>query len=133
MTKKTTLTPERLEKGREALTKIYGEQAAEYVASNVGTPYTDETVGRLFGEVWERPGLSLRDRRLLVLGATAMLGRADLVEFQVYGGLQGGDFDREQLDEAIFQLAYYVGWGNASALTHGTNAALEKFEAAQKK
>lgn len=131
MTKKTTLSPERLQKGHEVLTKVYGKQAADYITSEVGTPYTDETVGRLFGEVWDRPGLSVRDRRLLVLGATAMLGRQDLVEFQVIGGLQGGDFDREQLDEAIFQLAYYVGWGNASALTRGVTSALEKFEASK--
>lgn len=131
MSKKTSLSDERLAKGHEAMTRIYGKQTADWVVSNVGTPYTDETVGRLFGEVWERPGLSLRDRRLLVLGATAMLGRPDLVEFQVMGGLQGGDFDREQLDEAVFQLAYYVGWGNASALSQGVTSALNKFEASK--
>lgn len=124
--KKTSLSQESLDKGHEVLTRVYGEQAADYIVSEAGTPYTDETIGKLFGEVWDRPGLSIRDRRLLVLGATAMLGRADLVEFQVIGGLQGGDFDKEQLDEAVFQLAYYCGWGNASALTRGVSSALEK-------
>ena len=125
------MSKERLEKGHEVLTRVYGKQTADYVSSAAGTPYTDETIGRLFGEVWDRPGLSLRDRRLLVLGATAMLGREDLVAFQVGGGIQGGDFDKAQLDEIIFQLAYYVGWGNASALTKGVGAALAAAEAAK--
>ena len=116
---------QRRAKGAEALTEIYGAEAAAYIVSEAGPPYVDETIDRLFGEVWSRPGLSLRDRRLLVLGATAMLGRADLVEFQVKGGLLNGDFDKEQMDEATLQLAYYVGWGNASAFTRGVTAALD--------
>ena len=119
---------QRQAKGAVALKEIYGEDTANYVMSAAGTPYTDTTIETLFGDVWTRPGLSLRDRRLLVLGATAMLGRADLVEFQVKGGLQNGDFDKEQLDEATLQLAYYVGWGNASALTQGISAALAATE-----
>jgi alkylhydroperoxidase/carboxymuconolactone decarboxylase family protein YurZ len=115
---------QRRAKGAEALKEIYGPEAAAYIVSEAGTPYVDETIDRLFGEVWNRPGLSLRDRRLLVLGATAMLGRADLVEFQVRGGLLNGDFDKEQMDEATLQLAYYVGWGNSSAFTKGVSAAL---------
>lgn len=131
MENNTSLSDERFAKGYDALKKIYGKPTADYVISAESTPYTDETIGRLFGEVWDRPGLSMRDRRLLVLGATAMLGRADLVQFQVAGGLQGGDFDKEQLDEAVFQLAYYVGWGNASALSQGVTAALAAADAAK--
>lgn len=112
-------------KGAEVLKKIYGEEMAGYITAEPSSPYVDETIERLFGEVWDRPGLSIRDRRLLVLGATAMLGRPDLVEVQVKGGLLSGDFDKEQLDEATFQLAYYVGWGNASALSRGISAALK--------
>ena len=123
-TDKQATAAERRAKGAEKLKEIYGPEAAAYIVSEAGTPYVDETIDRLFGEVWDRPGLSLRDRRLLVLGATAMLGRADLVEFQVRGGLQNGDFDKEQMDEATLQLAYYVGWGNSSAFTKGVSAAL---------
>jgi alkylhydroperoxidase/carboxymuconolactone decarboxylase family protein YurZ len=45
-----------------------------------------EIVGHQFGDVWAHPALSIRDKRLRVLGATAMLGRADLIEIQVSGG-----------------------------------------------
>ena len=46
-------------------------------------PFPSKTAEILFGEIWNRPQLSIRDRRLLVIGATAMLGRADLIEQQV--------------------------------------------------
>lgn len=92
-------------------------------------PFSRQTVETLFGEVWGRPGLPVRDRRLLVLGAVSMLGRSDLVKVQVLGGLRSGDFTEDQLREAVLQLAFYCGWPNATALEHGVNGALEAFEA----
>lgn len=129
MTTDSTYKEQQRAKGIEALKTIYGEQSAAYIAAAPSSPYVDETVEHLFADVWSRPGLSLRDRRLLVLGATAMLGRADLVEIQVKGGLLNGDFDKEQLEEATLQLAYYVGWGNSSAVSAGISAALKSLEA----
>jgi 4-carboxymuconolactone decarboxylase len=114
-----------LAKGAEVLTRIYGPDGAAPVVAMADSPFVSETVTNLFGQVWDRPGLSIRDRRLLVLGATAMLGRADLVETQVKGALLGGDMDAEQLEEAVLQLAFYTGWGNATAMWQGVQAALK--------
>jgi len=47
--KKTSLSKEQLDKGHEVLTRVYGKQAADYITSEAGTPYTDETIGKLFG------------------------------------------------------------------------------------
>lgn len=116
---------QRLARGEEVLKKVYGPEGAGPIVSLASSPFVGETVKNLFGEVWDRPGLSIRDRRLLVLGATAMLGRADLVETQVKGALLGGDMDAEQLEEAVLQLAFYTGWGNATAMWQGVQAALK--------
>jgi len=88
------------------------------------TPMLEKTVDHLFGEIWSRPGLSVRDRRLLVLGATAALGRADLIEIQVRGALHNGELTAEQLREAVLHLHYYVGWGNGTQVNNGVEAAL---------
>ena len=82
-----------------------------------------ETVDQLFGAIWNRPGLSVRDRRLLVLGATAMLGKPELVEAQARGALLNEELTEAQLEEAVLQLAYYVGWGNATSTWQGVQAA----------
>ena len=88
------------------------------------TPMLDDTIDHLFGEIWSRPGLSVRDRRLLVIGATAALGRADLIEIQVRGALANDELTAQQLREAVLQLQYYVGWGNGTQLHNGVEAAL---------
>lgn len=112
----------RMQRGHEMLDLIYGEGSSAIMSSAKGA-YIEETVGHLFGEVWSRPHLSLRDRRLLVLGATAALGRKDLVEIQVRGALAAGEFTDAELDEAALMLAFYIGWGNGSATWQGIAAA----------
>ncbi len=93
------------------------------------TPLSERTVGELFGGVWTRPGLSVRDRRLLVLGVAATLDRADLIEVQVRGALLNGEIEPEQIDEIILHLAYYVGWPKVSAIQKGAYAALASVRA----
>jgi 4-carboxymuconolactone decarboxylase len=97
------------------------------------TPVLEKTVEHLFGEIWNRPGLSVRDRRLLVIGATAALGRADLIEIQVRGALANGELSAEELREAVLHLQYYVGWGNGSQVNNGVEAALHAHEKEDKR
>lgn len=115
------ITEEEFAAGSELMTRIYGRPASGKFGQS---PYLDETVGHLFANVWGRPGLSLRDRRLLVLGCTAMIGRADLIEIQVKGALKSGDFKKDELDEMMLQLTYYAGWGNSTAVVKGMQAAI---------
>ncbi|MBV7706915.1 carboxymuconolactone decarboxylase family protein [Nocardia nova] len=120
--------PERTprERGLAVMDAVYGEGFSQNMPGD-STPFTDTTTEHLFGEVWARPGLSIRDRRLLVLGATAALGRPDLIRIQVGGALAARELTPAQLREAALQLAYYVGWGNATATHQGIEAALADF------
>ncbi|MCW2718329.1 carboxymuconolactone decarboxylase family protein [Pseudonocardia sp.] len=112
-----------LERGREMMDRVYGPGFSETLPAE-RDPMLDDTVGHLFGEIWNRPGLSVRDRRLLVLGATAALGRTDLIEIQVRGALANDELTPEQLREAVLQLHYYVGWGNGTQVHRGVEAAI---------
>ena len=111
-----------MQRGYKMVDAVYGEGSSDVMAGATGA-FIEETVGHLFGDIWSRPHLSLRDRRLLVLGATAALGRKDLVEIQVRGALANGEFTDAELDEAALMLAFYVGWGNGSATWQGIAAA----------
>jgi alkylhydroperoxidase/carboxymuconolactone decarboxylase family protein YurZ len=102
------------ERGLAAMDQVYGPGFSGTMPETT-EPYLDETVERLFADIWSRPGLSVRDRRLLVLGATAAIGRADLIQVQVRGALANHELTPDQLREAVPHLAYYVGWGNATA------------------
>lgn len=109
--------------GLKTMAAVYGTELANVMPED-RTPTLEMTIDHLFGEVWSRPGLSIRDRRLLVMGATAALGRADLIEVQARGALINGELSAEELEEAVLQLHFYVGWGNGSRVQEGVDAAL---------
>ncbi len=70
---------------------------------------TDEV---LFGDVWERPELSKRDRSLVTCAALVAMGRTEQMDFHFPNAIKNG-VTREQLVEMITHLAFYVGWPNA--------------------
>ncbi len=76
--------------------------------------YTDQV---LFDEVWERPGLSKRDRSLITVTALLTGGNVDQLRFHLPFAVQNG-VTQEELIEAITHLAFYAGWPKAmSAMT----------------
>jgi alkylhydroperoxidase/carboxymuconolactone decarboxylase family protein YurZ len=121
-----SITEESFAAGCKMMREVYGKDQPSPQMKLGLSPWTDETVGHLFADIWSRPGLSVRDRRLLVIGATAALGRADLIEIQVNGALENGELNKAELDEMVLQLAFYVGWGNTTAVMQGVGAALRR-------
>ena len=77
-------------------------------------PRLDEITQQvLFGDVWERPGLSKRDRSLITV-ATLIAGyRTNELPFHLKRALENG-VTREELVELITHLAFYAGWPPAS-------------------
>lgn len=71
----------------------------------------------LFGDVWERPELSKRDRSLVTCAALVALGKTEQMNFHFPRAVENG-VTREELIELITHLAFYAGWPNAiSAVT----------------
>lgn len=75
--------------------------------------YTDRV---LFDEVWERPGLSKRDRSLITVAALTAMGKTDQLQFHLGFARQNGVTDHE-LKEALLHLAFYSGWPNGMGAT----------------
>lgn len=75
--------------------------------------YTDRV---LFDEVWEREGLSRRDRSLVTVAALTALGKTDQLRFHLGYARQNGVSD-EELQEALLHLAFYCGWPNGMGAT----------------
>ena len=69
---------------------------------------------RLFGDLWKRPGLSVRDRSIATVAALITRNQtAELPEYLNYG-LDNG-VKPSEISEIITHLAFYAGWGNAMA------------------
>ena len=66
----------------------------------------------LFGDVWERPGLSKRDRSLVTVAALVALYRANELPGHLRRARDNG-VTREELVELITHLAFYSGWPTA--------------------
>jgi 4-carboxymuconolactone decarboxylase len=72
--------------------------------------YTDKV---LFGDVWERPGLSPRDRSLVTVATLVAMYRTNELPFHLGRALENG-VTKDELIELITHLAFYAGWPPAS-------------------
>jgi 4-carboxymuconolactone decarboxylase len=66
----------------------------------------------LYGDIWERPELSKRDRSLITVAALIALNRPDQLRSHLRIARQNG-VTQEELIETITHLAFYTGWPNA--------------------
>ena len=66
----------------------------------------------VFGDIWERPGLSKRDRSLVVVATLVALCRTDQLRGHLQRALANG-VTKEELVELITHLAFYSGWPTA--------------------
>ena len=78
--------------------------------------FFDVMIEQLFAEVWTRPGLSQKDRRLITMGAIAALGEPDTFCIQVKAGVKNGEFTPDEAREMIIHLVQYVGYPRAAGL-----------------
>jgi 4-carboxymuconolactone decarboxylase len=79
----------------------------------------------LFGDVWERPQLSKRDRSLIVCATLIATYRPEQLRGHLQRALHNG-VTKEELSEVITHLAFYAGWPAAMS---AANIAREVFEA----
>jgi 4-carboxymuconolactone decarboxylase len=70
------------------------------------------TADVLFGDIWERPGLSQRDRSLITVATLMALYRTDQLRGHIRRAEENG-VTRDDLAELITHLAFYAGWPNA--------------------
>ncbi len=66
----------------------------------------------LFGDVWERPNLSKRDRSLATVSALIALNRTEQLRFHLKRAL-GNGVTKDEVIEVITHLAFYSGWPNS--------------------
>jgi 4-carboxymuconolactone decarboxylase len=88
----------------------------------------DMSVGHLFGDVWGRPGLSLRDRQLVTLAANVALVRPSGNHSHYLSSLHLGITKRE-ICEVLIQVGHYAGW---PALSNGVRQFTEILEEQKK-
>jgi 4-carboxymuconolactone decarboxylase len=92
-------------KGLEKMNEVYAWEMPD-----VPGEFFALTVEHLFGRIWTRPGLSMRDRRMMLIAVLTTLNQEELLEVQVNAVLQNGELTREELREMAIFLTHYVGF-----------------------
>lgn len=82
---------------------------AQQLFGEFAPKFAELTANVLYADVWERAGLSKRDRSLVTVSALIALNRHDQLRSHLALARQNG-LTREELAEAITHLAFYSGW-----------------------
>jgi 4-carboxymuconolactone decarboxylase len=88
----------------------------------------DLTEDVLFGDVWERPQLSKRDRSMITCAALIATGKTEQMDFHFPNAINNG-VTEEEIVEMITHLAFYVGWPNAMSAANRAKALFAKKDA----
>ena len=99
-------------RGLAKMNEVYGWE----MPNIEGDPYFDLTVDHLFADIWTRPGLSMREKRMMTLTVVTAVGNADLAEIQTNAALANGELTVEELKEMAVFLTHYLGFPLGSKL-----------------
>lgn len=103
---------ERRDAGMKVRRKVLGDAHVDRAVANT-TPLTAEFQDLItryaWGEIWTRPGLDERTRRILVLGTLVALGRFEEFRMHATAALSDGGFSENDLKEIVLQQAIYCG------------------------
>ncbi|WP_395692446.1 carboxymuconolactone decarboxylase family protein [Nocardioides sp.] len=104
--------PEVRRRGLERMEQVYG-----FDMTDGSGDFFRYTADHLFADIWNRPGLSDRDRRLLLIGLLAGSGGHDVLTIQVPAAYAAGELDEDELREIVIFLCHYAGWPNGARLS----------------
>jgi 4-carboxymuconolactone decarboxylase len=102
---------------REVLGNAHVDKAVAQT-TELTAEFQDLLTRYAWGEIWTRPGLDVRTRRVLVLGTLIALGRFDEFRMHARAALAEGGFSPEDLKEIVLQQAVYCGIPSANTAFH---------------
>ncbi|MDR3416859.1 MAG: carboxymuconolactone decarboxylase family protein [Nevskia sp.] len=103
------------DKGRELFDEVYCGDLGELPPAG-SSRFIDYMLETLFGTLWADETLSIRDRRLLLIGAIAAQGDETTLAIQLRSALKRGELTPAQMEALAMFLTQYVGYPKGSRL-----------------
>jgi 4-carboxymuconolactone decarboxylase len=94
------------EKGLEWFDRVMGFRPP--VVPN--DPFLDTTVDHLFANVWSRPGLGIKERRIATLVILMQMGNEQTLRLHFGAAMKQKQLSDPEIDELILHVAHYAGW-----------------------
>ena len=118
----------RRERGEEMIKDVY---AGDVVVPPEGYAFTDVMLEQLFAELWTRDTLSMRDKRLLLIGIIAEKGEPLTLKIQVKASLKRGEINPDEARELLLFIAQYAGYPRAASMLGPLEEAIAEFQQEQ--
>ena len=121
-----TSLQQRHDRGLARLTEVDGEAGTAVVEAlrDIAPDLAGYIIGFGFGEIYSRPGLTLKEREIATLGALTALGALPQLKVHIRAALHVG-LTRDEIIEVLIQMALYAGF---PAALNGVFAAKEVFQ-----
>ncbi len=117
---------ERRALGEETIKEVY---AGDVVVPPEGYAFTDVMLKQVFAELWTRETLSMRDKRILLLGIIAEKGEPMTFKIQMKASLKRGEINADEAREFLLFIAQYAGYPRAASLIGPVEEAIAEAEA----
>lgn len=118
---------EQLKRGFEKLEEM-GRQGSMLNQKELYPDLYEMSVGHLFGDLWNRPHLSMRERQLIVLATNIALCRPT-GNHSHYRSSKHLGITHEEIMEVIIQVGAYSGWPTMAHASHQYTEVLEEDKA----
>ena len=102
---------------KQVLGAAHVEQASKS-ATGKAAVFQDLITRYAWGEIWTRPDLDHRTRRILVIGTMIALGRWEEFRLHARAAMTEGGFTADDIGEVILQQAIYCGAPSANTAFH---------------
>jgi 4-carboxymuconolactone decarboxylase len=122
---------ERFELGTKKRRKVLGDawvDRSNAKKTEFNAEFLDLISRYAWGEIWTRPGLDDRTRRLLVIGSMIALGRWEEFKLHLRAALVEGGVAKNDIKEVIMQQAIYCGVPAANTAFHTAEATFAEIE-----
>ena len=116
------------ERGMKTRRQVLGDEWVDRAIANTtdfNADFQDLITRYAWDEIWNRPGLPRKARRMIVIAQTAALGRGEEFNLHVGAALRGGDLDADDLKELLLQTAVYCGVPTANHAFREARGVLE--------
>jgi 4-carboxymuconolactone decarboxylase len=114
-------------KGLAKMKEVYGWDMPDLPGD-----YFALTADHLFADIWSRPGLSMRDKRIMTLSVVTALGLRDLAEIQVNAALSNEEMSVDELREMAIFITHYVGFPLGSTFNSVVEGVVAKHKKASR-
>ena len=124
------------ERGMKTRRQVLGDEWVDRAIANTtdfNADFQELLTRYAWDEIWNRPGLPRKVRRMIVIAQMVALGRWEEFRLHVRAALQSGDLDSDDLKEVLLQSTIYCGVPAANTAFKEAREVIDALAASPKK